>query len=355
MLFRRIRERDEIEFQAFVKSSASELGFAEKDLEDWMSRHPKLLFGGEEVLVIAQSVSGLSMADILALDAEGRLVIVEIKRDWSDRATVGQLLEYAADKTQSAYEDLEELYRQYWTRNHSEEQYVPLLDRFRDLTDDPTVETKDIPKRPRGHRICIVAPASDEGLARIIEWLRGYGVPISFIPFALYTDGDNDTGEILLEIDQLPKLQTARESADGDWHGDWFFNTNETYAPGAYSKMFDQGVIAIYGYPNGPVNLEGSIAGQRVFAYVNVKGILACGRIVDGSVIHGHTVFDEDKEFHVKVEWETIVADDQGIKNAEIRRKFDRSLPVRNVFCGLHRSQMADWIADELQRRKHEH
>ena len=130
MLFRRIRERDEIEFQAFVKSSASELGFAEKDLEDWMSRHPKLLFGGEEVLVIAQSVSGLSMADILALDAEGRLVIVEIKRDWSDRATVGQLLEYAADKTQSAYEDLEELYRQYWTRNHSEEQYVPLLDRF---------------------------------------------------------------------------------------------------------------------------------------------------------------------------------------------------------------------------------
>ena len=97
-------------------------------------------------------------------------------------------------------------------------------------------------------------------------------------------------------------------------------------------EMFRQGVIAIYGYSNGPANLEGSIAGQRVFAYVNVKGILACGRIVDGSVIHGHTVFDGDKEFHVKVKWETIVADDQGIKNAEIRRKFNRGLPVRNVF-----------------------
>jgi len=354
MLFRRIHERDEIEFQAFVKISASELGLAEKDLEDWMSRHPKLLFGGEEVLVIAQSVSGLNMADILALDVEGRLVIVEIKRDWSNRETVGQLLEYAADKTQSGYEDLEKLYRQYWTRNHGEEQYVPLLDRFRELTDDQTVEKKHIPKRPRGHRICIVAPASDDGLARIIDWLREYGVPIGFIPFSLYTDGDNDTGEILLEIKHPPKPQAAGVRDDGEWQGDWFFNTNETHAPGAYFKMFDQGVIAIYGYPNGPTNLEGSTAGQRVFAYVNVKGILACGRIVDGSVVQGHTVFEEDKEFHVKVQWDTIVADDQGIRNAEIRRKFDRSLPVRNPFCCLYQSQIADWIADELQRRKNE-
>jgi len=47
MLFRRIHERDEIEFQAFVKISAAELGLAEKDLEDLMSRHPTSLFGGE--------------------------------------------------------------------------------------------------------------------------------------------------------------------------------------------------------------------------------------------------------------------------------------------------------------------
>ena len=61
--------------------------------------------------MIAQSVSGHSMADILALDAEGRLVIVEIKRNWSDRATVGQSLQYAANQAESEYEDLEELHR----------------------------------------------------------------------------------------------------------------------------------------------------------------------------------------------------------------------------------------------------
>ena len=352
MLFRLTREGEKIAFQPFMKRPASALRLAEKDLENWISGNPELLFRGEQVLVIAQSVSGHSMADILALDAEGKLVIVEIKRDWSDRATVGQLLQYAADKTESSYEDLEKLYRDYWERHHNEKPYVCLLDQFRELTDDLTAEKKDIPKRPRGHRICIVAPGSDEGLCRIIEWLKGYGVPISFVPFALYADTDNDTADILLEIEPLPKVQAVGESVVGEWQGDWFFNTNETYAPGAYLKMFDHSVIAIYGYEDGPVNLEGSATGQRVFAYVNKKGVLAVGHIVNGQVVAGNTVFNEDREFHVKVEWETIVDDDKGVTNGEVRQNYAHGLPVRNVFCGMSRHNIADWIADELQRRK---
>jgi RecB family endonuclease NucS len=36
------------------------------------------------------------MADLLALDTSGNLIIIEIKRDWSNHKTIGQLLEYAA-------------------------------------------------------------------------------------------------------------------------------------------------------------------------------------------------------------------------------------------------------------------
>ena len=81
MLFRLIRDGQSTAFRGFIKRSAVELGLAEKDLENWMSRNPTLLFGGEEVLVIAQSISGQRMADILALDTDGNLVIVEIKRN----------------------------------------------------------------------------------------------------------------------------------------------------------------------------------------------------------------------------------------------------------------------------------
>ena len=82
MLFKLVVTGDpETTFLPYMERSASELGLNEKDLENWMAENPDLLFGAEHVLVISQSVAGRPMADILALDADGQLVIVEIKRD----------------------------------------------------------------------------------------------------------------------------------------------------------------------------------------------------------------------------------------------------------------------------------
>ena len=348
MLYR-IREGENFTFQPYTERSASELDLAEKDLENWIATNPELLFSTEQVLVITQSVAGQSMADILALDADGRVVIVEIKRNWSNRETVGQLLEYAAKMTEKNYEYLEERHKDYRSRYHEEGPYVSLLERFKELTDDPTVDPKDIPKRQKGHRICIVAPGSDEGLSRIVEWLKGYGVPISFVPFTLYTD--TNTKDILLEIEPLPKVQEA-EKNEGEWQGDWLFNTNETYAPGAYQKMFEEGVIAIYGYENGPHNLIGSEKGHRVFAYVNRQGVRAVGKIMDGHVVAGNTVFGKEQEFHVKVEWEVKVAENQGVTMANVKEATNYSLPVRNVFGRIYRPDAANWIDGQLREEK---
>ena len=178
-------------------------------------------------------------------------------------------------------------------------------------------------------------------------------MPISFVPFALYADTDDDAADILLEIEPLPKVQAAGESGGTEWQGDWLHNTNETYAQGAYKKMFDQGVIAIYGYPNGPDNLAGSAKGERVFAYVNLKEILAVGHIVDGQVKPGNSIFGKEKdgEFHVKVEWETIVDDNQGVTREDVWEANRYNPPYRSVFCRIHQHDAADWIADELRRR----
>jgi len=76
----------------FLEKSASELRVEEKTIEDWIANNPQLLFPKEQVLVFGQSILGQSMADVVALDSLGSLIIVEIKRDWSDRSTVAQLL-----------------------------------------------------------------------------------------------------------------------------------------------------------------------------------------------------------------------------------------------------------------------
>ena len=159
------------------------------------------------------------------------------------------------------------------------------------------------------------------------------------------------------QSDQIEETNAPRQ-VHGSHHqrGDRFFNTNETNAPDAYKKMFDQGVIAIFGYATGPQKLMGSTADQRVFAYVNGKGILAAGRIVDGQIMTSDTVFGQCREYHVRVDWETIVAEDKGITKEEVKGEHDYGLPIRNTFCQMHCCpDVTNWIADELQRRKASH
>lgn len=351
MLFRLVQKGDKRDFRALERKTASDLDLLEKDLENWIVGNPELVFGGEEVLVVAQSVSGQRMADILALDADGNLVIVEIKRDWSNRTTVGQLLEYAANMAGCRYEQLEALHRDHWKRHKPDRDYISLLDRYRKLSLNEEADESQIPKSPKESRVCIVAPGSDRGLLQIVDWLQGYKVPINFIPFSLHVEAGTDEEGMLIEIEQLPKIPDERGLDVDGWSGDWFFNTNETHAPGAWAKMFEQDVIAVYGYANGPENLEGASAGQRVFAYVNQKGIIAYGLVVDGEVFRCNSVFGEDSEYHVKVKWETIVDKDQGITTKQVKDQFNEGLPVRKVFCGMY-GEKPDWIAKQLRQRR---
>ena len=137
---------------------------------------------------------------------------------------------------------------------------------------------------------------------------------------------------------------------------DLFFNTNETNAPGAYQNMFNQGVIAVYGFANGPAIFNRCTAGQRVFAYVNGMGILAVGHIVNGQAFLSNTVFGQPNEYHVRVQWETIVPDHMGVTLQEVNQQFGYHLPIRNTFCQMHCCpDVTNWIADELQRRRASH
>jgi hypothetical protein len=337
MLFRMKRGTNE-HFHAFRVHSAGDLGLKEKDIENWVAQHPELLFGQERVLVFAQSVMGDSMADIIALDTAARLVLVELKRDWSDRATVGQLLEYAATISGKGYGYLNDLARRYGNGDSK-----TLIEQFREFVDDDAFNPEDLAKV---QRVCIVAPAADMGLRSIVDWLKRGGIKIDFVPFTLYADTDRN--EVFVEIEPLtPHIDAPTERK---WEGDWFFNTNETHATGAYKQMFKQGVIAIYGYETGPDNLTGSEGGQRVFAYVNQKGIMAVGRIQDGTVLPGTTIFDGNKEFHVKVNWEAIVAEGKGVTLQETKAQ-GYGLPIRSTFCGMYNANVANWIDQELRSR----
>lgn len=329
----------------FVETTASEVSVKEKTIENWIAENPQLLFPKEQVLVIGQSISGQGMADILALDSLGNLIIVEIKRDWSHRTTVAQLLEYASEYLDPNYETLNIHAQKYQKWKGGD-----LVAVFREF-----IDRDDFPKEKIAtkQRIFVVAPDSDSGLKKIISWLQHYGVPIQFIPFRLFADQNGSVK--LLDISGV-ESEIEFHVVDDSWAGHWIFNTNETYAPGAFEKMFSQGVIAIYGYQNGPRNLEGASENQRVFAYVNGQGIRALGNITDPIVKKGEGIFIDENgkqqpdEYHVIVKWEVILPPQKALSNREASA-IGYNLPVRTVFGRLHRGQLAKRLEDEILKR----
>lgn len=203
-------------------------------------------------------------------------------------------------------------------------------------------------------RILVVAPEADEGLRSIVSWLTKHQVPIQFVPFSVYAGADKVPRFLALDgITRVPE----REISNDSWAGHWIFNTNETYGPGAYHRMFQRNVAAIYGYPNGPQNLEGARKDDLVLAYINQQGLRAVGRVVDGHVASGEGIFVDESgaqkpaEYHLTVNWEALVDGSRAISAREARSAFGYSLPVRSVFGKMHQGKRAASLEKELRLR----
>jgi len=70
--------------------------YREENLETWIAESPDVL--GVKLLVVGRQVTlrGAGEIDLLCVNAQGKLVIVEFKRDQTSRDTVAQILDYCS-------------------------------------------------------------------------------------------------------------------------------------------------------------------------------------------------------------------------------------------------------------------
>lgn len=92
-------EQNSLELHQVAEVDFSGLGVKErKDIQEWVAAHPSTL--GEDLLFIGKEFSGFDRTrerpDLLAVDSEGRLVVVELKRDDSGADVHWQAIKYAS-------------------------------------------------------------------------------------------------------------------------------------------------------------------------------------------------------------------------------------------------------------------
>ena len=125
------RQSDRIEEVEFAR-----LGLQERrDIQEWVAANPGIL--GDDLLIIGKEFSGFDRTDerldLLAVDLDGRLVIIELKRDDTGTDAHWQAIKYASYFQRATTDVIVRMMAEY--RGESEEESTNVLLRHLDADD----------------------------------------------------------------------------------------------------------------------------------------------------------------------------------------------------------------------------
>lgn len=175
----------------------------EQQIESAIASEPTLL--GIDVLFVArQPHTSSGFIDLLALDGDGRLVVIEIKRDRTPRTVVAQAIDYAAWADTLTLDDVSTLYAAYAKEsgNEAPDLATAFEERF-------GKEIDGITKVPR---MVVVASRLDDSTEKMIDFLaENFRVPINAVLFQPFEG--NFLGQTVLRSDESDKRAIGGKSA----------------------------------------------------------------------------------------------------------------------------------------------
>ncbi|GAJ05486.1 unnamed protein product, partial [marine sediment metagenome] len=123
--------------------------------------------------------------DLLAIDRDGNLIIIELKKNKTPREVVAQLLDYASWVKELKDEDIAGIYETYVRKYHPEKANI--------LLDESFCKRFNLQEMPEAlnesHQLVIVASKLDESTERIVTYLaEEHNVPINVIFFRVFKD-----------------------------------------------------------------------------------------------------------------------------------------------------------------------
>lgn len=252
----------------------------ESRLEALIDSDPMLL--GQQMLVVGRQVATPhgKFIDLLAMDLDGSLHVVELKRDRTPRDVVAQVLDYASWVSGLGGESIREIFRQY--RPH-EEFDVAFDNVFGQSPPDDLNEE---------HGLMIVASSLDPGSERIVEYLASRGVPINVALFQYFRTDDHEyivrTWLVEQQIEATVRSAATRRSpSQAEWNGrDWYvaFGEHDERDTGRrWADAVRYGFVSGGGAPRYSSPIRNLPINARVFAYIPQRGYVGVGTVVGAS------------------------------------------------------------------------
>ncbi len=285
-MFRINKEKKEV--FPLTKRTFKEAGLREReDLQEWIANRPNIF--GEDLLIIQKEFDKFDKTaerfDLLALDKKGHLVIIENKRDTSDKNVVWQALKYGAYCSTLKTSQIISIYQNYldkYDKGNAEE-------KISEFFDNDNIEELDL-NAGENQRFILVAGEFPPEVTSTALWLIKNNIDVQCFKVALFSlkeelllnvskiipPPDAEDYMVRLAEKNIEEKQTAKnQEAKKEFHFKFWKKTLDSFKEkniGTFDNISpsqDPWVGVATGIPNCAYNLVFQKKGIRVEIYLN--------------------------------------------------------------------------------------
>ena len=302
---------------------------SEQALEAMIVKDPRIL-SGDWMLIGRQEQTGLGgRVDLLAIEPDGSLVLIELKRERTPREIIAQALDYASWVERLESEEIAQIYQRFSSSG-------TLAEAFRARFGAELAE-EDL---NQSHQIVIVASELDAPTERIVGYLHDRGIAVNVLFFQVFQHGADlllsrawliDPREAQANVIATTKAKGEKEPWNGEYYvsfggetrswddarrhgfisaggGTWYTQTLKLLSPGdrVWVKIPKTGYVGV-----GRVVEE--VVPFKDFTVSTSNGQVPAGQVLKFAAQYAARADSEDGEYFVRVKWLDTVDEDHAV------------------------------------------
>ena len=248
---------------------------------DILGLGPLLLLGRQVITDFGKRI------DLLAIDSQGDLHVIELKKDRTPREVVAQALEYGFWIEDLSFEAIRELYAKH---NGGEDFDSAFTSHFE----------ADLPEAiNNSHNLVVVATRMDLSTEQIVDYVRGYGVPINVLFFEYLQDENREyLARSWLADPEVEASGGSGGKKQAPWNGVDFCVAVGESPHRNWDDMRRYGFVSAGHGEKYRKVMSNLFEGARVWAYIPGTGYVGVGEVAAPSV--------RVNDFEVEVQGETM-------------------------------------------------
>ncbi len=307
----------------------------ESRLEDIL--HKDISIAAPNWMVIGRQVQTDygKLIDLLAIDPDGNLIVIELKRDKTYRDIVAQTLDYGSWVRNLRNEDIAGIFEEFNQKYCQDSEEISIDDAF-----CQRFSVKELPDElNESHELVIVATSLDESTERVVAYLADeYGVRINAIFFRVFRDGEREYLARVWLRDPDPAESQGPESGPKEpWNGEYYVTFGDE-PERSWDDAVRYGFVSAGGGLKYAKSLEMLSPGDRIWVNVPATGYVGVGRVVDPVVKVDEFIVEDASgqrkpitEMPVKAPGMFHKVDDESLAEHLVRVDWQKTVPLNKA------------------------